>query len=499
MEIENEFNQNPLNPQDVFTVERILHVENKLKTTTKDYTTELAKIHNTNIADPNIPLDDAIKVKQQGIKHIETINMLVNTINEMKSQIKSLQNTNMGIIKDVNRLKQQIDNDKQTNQVKQTPENQPNLNNDNNDEFTQQKTKNNRKSKKIEVTQVSPGKGEIDMSGVTPPISYAKVLINKTKPPKTKITEELQEKLEEQGALFNEPPENEKKKKKKMSSEQMNSLKNEIRKSSQIIGLSPISSQHIQNETNKIINEGNYNKQTQGHIIKTAAVKNAVHRFLKDELLMDQKSRNSLTINTIYPSKSDNTSIIYIQCDDQDDIAKITSNAPNLNHPSSHREEPKIVPHVPKILNPRYQALEKLAYQIRMTDPGKVQTNIRLAKTDYLLRVKNKTDKTPWKEVIPIQIPEHIPKPELTLLKSDNPTNTGIESNSENAPEDTQTTPPRENLWEHFLRFQPEGTTQEQITNEGTMTPLLKQTKHTMSHQNSLVEHKKKKYNQTLK
>ena len=309
----------------------------------------------------------------------------------------------MGIIKDVNRLKQQIDNDKQIKQIKPNLENPENTNNDNNDEFIQQKTKNNRKQKKIEVTQVSPGKGEIDMSGITPPISYAKVLVNKTKPPKIKITEEFQEKLEEQGALFNETVENNKNNQ-KMTNEQINNLKTEIRKSSQIIGLRPITAQHIQNETTKITNEGNYNKQTQGHIIRAAAVKNAIHRFLKDELLMDQKSRNSLTINTIYPSKADNSSIIYIQCDDQDDIAKITSNASNLNHPSSLREEPKIVPHVPKILYLRYQALEKLAYQIRMTDPGKVQTNIRLAKTDYLLRVKNKTDKTPWKEVIPIQI-----------------------------------------------------------------------------------------------
>ena len=83
MEIENQPNQNP---QNVFSVEKILPIENKLKTTTKDYTSELARIHNTNLSDPNIPINDAIKVKQQGLKHIETINMLVNTINEMKNK-----------------------------------------------------------------------------------------------------------------------------------------------------------------------------------------------------------------------------------------------------------------------------------------------------------------------------------------------------------------------------------------------------------------------------
>ena len=156
----------------------------------------------------------------------------------------------------------------------------------------------------------------------------------------------------------------------------MQSIKDEISKSSLIVGLRPITSQHIHNEAQKMMTEGTYNKQTQGNIIRSAATKNAVHRFLKDELLMDEKTRNSLTIQTIYPSKSDNNSIIYIKCEDQDDIAKITSRATNLNNPSSRREDPSIVPHVPKNFYTRYQAIEKLAWQIRMTNKGNIQTNI---------------------------------------------------------------------------------------------------------------------------
>ena len=86
---------------------------------------------------------------------------------------------------------------------------------------------------------------------------------------------------------------------------------------------------------------------------------------------------------------------------------------------------------------------------MRLTDKGNLQTNIRLGKTDYLLRVKYKTDKTPWKTIVPPIIPEYIPKPDLNLLKSG-------ETNTENT-ENTSQTPPRPNLWQHFLAFKPDG------------------------------------------
>ena len=83
-----------------------------------------------------------------------------------------------------------------------------------------------------------------------------------------------------------------------------------------------------------------------------AATKNSVFRFLKDELQMDEKTRNSLKIQSIYSSKNEGTSILYLQCESQDDIAEITSRAVNLNHQTCLREEPSIVPHVPKKIIP---------------------------------------------------------------------------------------------------------------------------------------------------
>ena len=386
--------------QNGITVEQILHPVSNLTNTTRDYTEELSKILVTNCKDPNIPMNDAINVKNKGMKEIETLNMLVNTIKNMKKQIIILNKSNLELKQDVINIKNQISQqptvkNKNTVQPTQTysqsvPIDDPNTKNTdehnqhNDNEFQTQKTRNRRK--KIEVTQVSPGPGEIDMTGNNPPIAYAKVLMNNIKPPKTKISEQLQQQLEQQGANFEKS--NEYDIPQKYTKEQMNDIRNEISKSSHIVGLRPITSQHIHNEAQKILNRGTYNKRTQGNIIRQAATKNAVYRFLKDELLMDEMIRNSLTIQTIYPSKSDNNSIIYVQCEDQDDIAKITSRAPNLGNPSSHREEPGIVPNIPKLMYTRYQALEKLTWQIRLTNKGNIQTNIRLAKTDFLLRIK---------------------------------------------------------------------------------------------------------------
>ena len=362
-----------------------------------------------------------------------------------------------------------------------------------NEGYQIQRTKNTRNRTKIEVKQVSPGPGETDTSGITPPMAYAKVLARHVnKPPKQKLPEQIEQKIREQGDDTTEQREEDdmNEKNEKLPKDQLEILKTEIRKSSQVVGVKPITNLHIHQETQKIIAAGEYNKNTENDKIRTAAIKNAVFRFLKNELKMDELTRNSLKIQSIYPSQNENSTIYYIQCEEQDDIAQITSRAINLDNASSLREEPSIIPHVPRVLFNRYQAIEKLAYQIRQTDRGKIQTNIRLAKTDYLLRVKYKYDNTPWKAITPIEIPEHIPKPQLSLLKTDNPTSGNNEPSQKS---NMINTPPRQNLWDHFLKFQPEGSNSPLDTNQGTISNLLQHTKHNLSPENNEMQNKQKR------
>ena len=135
--------------------------------------------------------------------------------------------------------------------------------------------------------------------------------------------------------------------------------------------------------------------------------------------------------------------------------------------------------------------LEKLAFHIRMTDKGNIKLTSDLQKLNYLIRVKYKNDKTPWKMVTPIEIPEYIPKPELKLLKDDNKFNEEPQIVTEE--QTTSQTPPRQNFWDHFLNFQPEGTESPQYNTEGTISNLLQHPKHTLSPDEQNIENKKKK------
>ena len=487
---------------------RITNNQNNLMTATRDYTNELLQINQSNIMDPNIPTDDAIQAKNYSLRDINTVHMIVGTIKDMKKQIAKLQTDNEKLNMQIDNFQKQfstkpatrnIPTEQPSREQRFTRDNLPELpqSDPENEKFLEQKTKNNRNriKNKIEVTQLSPGPGEIDESGTTPPIAYAKILTRNLKPPKTKINEEFQNQIEQQGAIFQEKND-EIENQNQLNQEQIKILKEEISKSSHIIGVKPITNQHIQAEIEKILVEGKYNKKTEYNKIKSAATKNALFRYFKNELKIDEKTRNSLTIETIFPSKNENSDILYVQCTDQDDIMQITSRAVNLNSNTSQRQDLAIVPHIPKIMFDRYQSLEKLAYQIRCTDKGNLRTNIRLAKSDFLLRVKYKNDTTPWKNITPLIIPEHIPKPNLTLLKNENPT-TGNENQPKTIPKNTPkiTTPTRQNLWTHFLDFQGEQNENEndQINTNGTMTGLLQSNKRTTSPIEEKNDQKKKK------
>ena len=55
-----------------------------------------------------------------------------------------------------------------------------------------------------------------------------------------------------------------------------------------------------------------------------------------------------------------------------------------------------------------------------MTDKGNIQMNVRLAKTDYLLRVKQKGDNTTRNMIVPLEIPDYITKPDFSYYKEEN-------------------------------------------------------------------------------
>ena len=179
------------------------------------------------------------------------------------------------------------------------------------------------------------------------------------------------------------------------------------------IGLRPITNKMINNERDIILRTGQYDIKKDYNTIMTIATKNGIMRFLKDNLKMNEKERNALKITEIYPSQSETSSIIYIKCESPDDIAIITSYTKNLPRQNYDDNPPTVIKHIPKEFYTRYQALEKTLWQIRNSDLGRVQTNIRLGRKDFLIRYKQKDDQTKWNQVTPMKIPDNIPPPEI--------------------------------------------------------------------------------------
>ena len=79
--------------------------------------------------------------------------------------------------------------------------------------------------------------------------------------------------------------------------------------------------------------------------------------------------------------------------------------------------KPTLVTHIPPVLYERYQAAERMMWKLRTTDKGKWQTNIRIGRRDLQIRYRQKGDKTNWKNIPLVKIPDNFPKPQYELLK----------------------------------------------------------------------------------
>ena len=191
--------------------------------------------------------------------------------------------------------------------------------------------------------------------------------------------------------------------------------------------------------------------------IRNTAVTNVIMKFLKLNLKMDERTRNNLNIMEIYPNDNEDFDTLYIKCKNQDDIGCITSHAKNLpKNWNEDEERPTLVTHIPTELYNRYKACEKLLWAIRTQNKGKYQTNLRLGKTDIILRFKEKTDPTPWGHLPIIKIPPGIPLSETSLLKGN------------------MKTSQLEPTTKHPIPIYKETETEQQITS-GTVSGTLKQ------------------------
>ena len=121
---------------------------------------------------------------------------------------------------------------------------------------------------------------------------------------------------------------------------------------------------------------------------------------MKNNLKIDEATRNKIKIKTIYMNNKDEPDTVYIKCKTKDNIAQLTWRAKNL---------PKY--DIDDYESPTYPQF--FTRDSRMTDRGNIQTNL-----DLVLRYKYKTDKRPWKDIPPpIIIPKSVAPPQIPLYK----------------------------------------------------------------------------------
>ena len=255
------------------------------------------------------------------------------------------------------------------------------------------------------------------MTNGTPPMAYADVIFrHKSKPPKETLTQEqinavpdLKDDIEKDIEDDRQPT--------KYDDNEIEIIRQKISESSHIIGLRPISIQQINEEAEKI-KKNKKIKETDRIKIIAIATKTIVMKFFRDKLKMDDDTRENLEITKIFPSKNPEARIMYVECSSTDEISKITSLAKNIEFSNLKEEAASIATHIPKILYARYLSIEKLMYQLRMSSKGNIQTNVRLGKNDFIIRQKLKNDRRKWKDVTPLEIPPHIAKIDLDIIKN---------------------------------------------------------------------------------
>ena len=226
--------------------------------------------------------------------------------------------------------------------------------------------------------------------------------------------------------------------------EQKKLLADHIEESSHIIGFKPITEEQLDEMADSIRKDPTTKDKKDNQTIYRNAAINLVKQFIKENLKMSERDRNSLKINSIFQSKKENTNILYIRCDTTDDISLITSHLKNMDH-SNLKNAPTTITHIPRALYKRFQHCEKLLYKLRITNEKKIQTNLRLGRLDFQLRQRTKGDKTPWKDLPILKIPNSAPGPELELLDEEEDEIQTEKSNRQTEDNEVDTEPNEDN------------------------------------------------------
>lgn len=198
-----------------------------------------------------------------------------------------------------------------------------------------------------------------------------------------------------------------------------------FQKNKLIIGLRPITLSSVEALIKNMENKGIFDDTHDRQYRQSKAMQTTMHMFLQNQLKMSEEDRRRLKVTSIFFSTNCAPSTLYVECETFEDTANIYKHTANL--PKHAVGSPQLDYFTPPQFYQRRSEIETMAWQIRKRSGGLVQTNIRQARSDYVLRSRPKGSNTPWADIPPIVIPDSIAKFEISKTKprnctpSDNP------------------------------------------------------------------------------
>ena len=251
---------------------------------------------------------------------------------------------------------------------------------------------------------------------------YANVKDQKAQVPKIKLTESIKKLTEYR---IKEDKDKQSKDEKYTKEEKDNFDENKAKKiitktaeyMKNVVGAKPITRKHVLKKLNYLVRNGVINEKDETGENFNIAAKTVFREFLENNLKMDKEEVRSIKVKQLFFSTNPDVEILYIECYDSEDIAKIYSYAKNLPK-GTDRDCPQLVSYVPTIFHNRHRDVQTLAYNLRIKYENKIVTNLRMGKNDYILRMKEKGDPRNWSELGQVMLPDSIRPFETGITKT---------------------------------------------------------------------------------
>ena len=348
-------------------------------------------------------------IDSEWLENQSTIQDLKQVIIELKNKIKKIEKDTKGQIdenkKEIENLKKkkEKETDKEIEVKERKPSPTVDIDEDGNPVADEQRTK--------EFLQ------PIDLAPVKNP--WRKM------PPRPKLSVSIQAEaktnLEEHNNLVKEKIESNdlkiKKPKNITKKERTSAIQSIMKKQSSVIGVAPISKKQIYTVCESMTKSGILKRSEDLGKRLQRTVKSLVKAWAKKNLKMDDEAWDEIKIKEIFQTNSDDSNIVFINCETIEDASRISSQARHLPK-TSQENAPRLVMYVDPRARKRFNAVHNVAKTIRMKSDNTVQTSIRNGRNDFLLRRKERGDQTPWGQLPPLDLDQNLPDFEVGMYKN---------------------------------------------------------------------------------